>query len=54
MAAEERGREERVQQGIARKVYSKIIVWMGGEEIQAGVLEEVRRKLAAMKKESIC
>jgi len=52
--AGERGRKEHVQQGIAREVYGKIIVWMGGEEIRAGVLEEVRRKLAAMEKESIC
>jgi len=27
---------------------------MRREEIQAGVLEEIRRKLAAMKEESIC
>jgi len=48
------GREERVQQRIAREIYSKIIVWMEEEEIQAGVLEEVRNKLAAMEEESIC
>jgi len=46
--------EEHVQQGIAREVYGKIIIWMGGEEIQAGVLEKVRKKLAVMKEESIC
>jgi len=27
---------------------------MRGEEIRAGVLKEVRRKLAVMEKESIC
>jgi len=47
-------REKHVQQRIAREVYGKIIVWVGGEEIQAGVLEKVRRKLAAMEEEFIC
>jgi len=51
---EEQTEEEHVQQGIAREVYGKIIIWMGGEEIQAGVLEKVRKKLAVMKEESIC
>jgi len=51
--AGEEGREGRVQQGIAREVYGKIIVRIEGEEIRAGVLEKVRRKLAAMKEESI-
>ena len=32
---QERGRREHVQQGIAREVHGKIIVRMGGEEIQA-------------------
>jgi len=27
---------------------------MGGKEIQTGILEEVRRKLAVMEKKSIC
>ena len=52
--AGEGGKEKRVQQRIAREVYGKIIVWVGEEEIQAGVLEEVRRKLAAIEEESIC
>ena len=41
--AGEGGREECIQQRIAREIYGKIIVWMRREEIRAGVLEEVRK-----------
>jgi len=32
-ATENRGREKHVQQRIAREIYGKIVIWIGGEEI---------------------
>jgi len=44
---------EKEKNRIAWEVYGKIIIWVGREEIRAGVLEKVRRKLAVMEKETI-
>ena len=47
------GREKCVQQRIAGEIYGKIVVQIGGEEIQTRVLEEARKELTAMEEESI-